>query len=66
MGRAAAVNDGLSWPMVALMVLFHVGAIAALFLFTWQRLVVMAVLYVLAINVGIGMTTRRCQVKNMS
>ena len=59
MGRAAAVSDGLSWPMVFLMVLFHVGAIAALFLFSWQRLVVMAVLYVLAINVGIGMCYHR-------
>ena len=59
MGRAAAVSDGLSWPMVLLMVLFHVGAIAALFLFTWQRLVVMAVLYILAINVGIGMCYHR-------
>jgi stearoyl-CoA desaturase (delta-9 desaturase) len=59
MGRAKAVSDGLSWPMLLVMVLFHVGAIAALFLFTWQRLVVMAVLYVLAINVGIGMCYHR-------
>ena len=59
MGRAKAVSDGLSWPMVLVMVLFHVGAIVALFLFTWQRLVVMAVLYVLAINVGIGMCYHR-------
>jgi fatty-acid desaturase len=36
-----------------------VGALAALFLFSWQRLVVMAVLYVLAINVGIGMCYHR-------
>jgi len=59
MGRAKAVSDGLSWPMVFLMVLFHAGAIAALFLFSWQRLLVMAVLYVLAINVGIGMCYHR-------
>jgi len=59
MGRAKAVGDGFSWPMLFVMVLFHVGAIAALFLFSWQRLVVMAVLYVLAINVGIGMCYHR-------
>ena len=59
MGRAAAANEGTNWAMVFVMVLFHVGAIAALFLFTWQRLVVMAVLYVLAINVGIGMCYHR-------
>ena len=35
------------------------GAIAALFLFSWQRLLVMAILYVLAINVGIGMCYHR-------
>ena len=52
MGRAKAVSDGLSWPMVFVIGLFHVGAIAALFLFSWQRLLVMAILYVLAINVG--------------
>src|SRR5579863_703738 len=59
MGRAAAVSDGLSWPMVFLIAFFHLGAIAALFLFSWPRLVVMAVLYVLAINVGIGMCYHR-------
>jgi fatty-acid desaturase len=59
MGRANAVREGLSWPMLFLIVLFHAGAVAALFLFTWQRLLVMAILYVLAINVGIGMCYHR-------
>ena len=35
------------------------GALAAFFFFSWQRLAVMAVLYVLAINVGIGMCYHR-------
>ena len=35
------------------------GALAALFFFSWQRLVGQAVLYVLAINVGIGMCYHR-------
>jgi fatty-acid desaturase len=59
MGRAAAVSEGLSWPMILMIGLFHAGALAALFLFSWQRLLVMAVIYVLAINVGIGMCYHR-------
>ena len=59
MGRAMAVSDGLSWPMVLVIAIFHLGAVAALFLFSWQRLLVMAILYVLAINVGIGMCYHR-------
>jgi fatty-acid desaturase len=59
MGRAAAVSEGLSWPMILIIGLFHAGALAALFLFSWQRLLVMAVIYVLAINVGIGMCYHR-------
>jgi len=59
MGRAAAVSAGFSWPMLLFICIFHAGALAALFLFSWPRLVVMAVLYVLAINVGIGMCYHR-------
>src|SRR5579863_2527794 len=59
MGRAATVSEGVNWLTVATIIVFHVGALAALFLFSWQRLVVMAILYVLAINVGIGMCYHR-------
>ena len=59
MGRAATTSEGLNWLTLTVIVLFHAGALAALFLFSWQRLVVMAVLYVLAINVGIGMCYHR-------
>ncbi len=59
MGRAAAMSAGLSWPMLGIIAMFHVGALAALFMFTWQRLLVTVILYVLAINVGIGMCYHR-------
>jgi fatty-acid desaturase len=59
MGRAAAVGMGLSWPTVLGIGIFHLGALTALFFFSWQRLVVLAVLYVVAINVGIGMCYHR-------
>src|ERR1700761_6156113 len=38
---------------------FHIGAIAALFFFSWSALAVAAVLWVLAQNVGIGMSYHR-------
>ena len=59
MGRAAATEAGFSWPMLIIIGLFHAGALAALFFFSWPRLVVTVVLYVLAINVGIGMCYHR-------
>jgi stearoyl-CoA desaturase (delta-9 desaturase) len=59
MGRAASVGQGVNWLTAVVIGLFHVGALAALFFFSWQRLAVMAVLYVLAINVGIGMCYHR-------
>jgi fatty-acid desaturase len=59
MGRAATMPEGLNAFTVAIIVFFHAGALAALFFFSWQRLAVMAVLYVLAINVGIGMCYHR-------
>src|ERR1700761_9409976 len=55
MGRAATEADGINWTTMTAMIFFHVGALAALFFFNWQRFAVAAALYVLAINVGIGM-----------
>jgi fatty-acid desaturase len=59
MGREAAVGHGLSWGMVLFIGALHAGALAALFFFSWQRLAVAAAIYVLAINVGIGMCYHR-------
>jgi hypothetical protein len=53
MGRAQD-ESGIVWITAIFMVIFHAGAIAALFFFSWTNLVVAAVLYVLAINFGIG------------
>jgi stearoyl-CoA desaturase (delta-9 desaturase) len=55
MGRAATAGAGVNWLTLSVMAAFHAGALAALFFFTWQRLTVMMALYVVAINVGIGM-----------
>ncbi len=59
MGRKATVVDGVNWTTLLAMGAFHAAAVAALFFFTWQRLAVSAILYILAINVGIGMCYHR-------
>jgi len=59
MGRAATIDAGFNWMTMVVIALFHVGSVAALFFFSWQRLAVLAVIYVLAINVGIGMCYHR-------
>jgi stearoyl-CoA desaturase (delta-9 desaturase) len=41
------------------MVIFHLGAIAALFFFSWTNLIVAIALYIFAINFGIGMGYHR-------
>jgi stearoyl-CoA desaturase (delta-9 desaturase) len=58
MGRAQN-ESGVIWITTIFMVIFHLGAIAALFFFSWTNLIVAAVLYVLAINFGIGMGYHR-------
>jgi fatty-acid desaturase len=57
MGRDAV--EGTSWVTVFFMGMFHVGAVAALFFWSWQALVAMVILYFLAINVGVGMGYHR-------
>ncbi len=59
MGRAATVGEGINWLTLTVLIVFHIGALAALFFFSWQRLTVMLALYVVAINVGIGMCYHR-------
>ena len=59
MGKAATVKAGINWITLTTIIIFHAGSLAAFFFFSWQRLAVMAILYVLAINVGIGMCYHR-------
>ncbi len=58
MGRAQN-ESGLIWITTVFMAIFHIGAIAALFFFSWTNLIVAIVLYVFAINFGIGMGYHR-------
>lgn len=52
-------NERLNWPTTIVMVLFHIGAIAALFFFTWKALAVAVLLYWLATGLGISMGYHR-------
>jgi stearoyl-CoA desaturase (delta-9 desaturase) len=52
-------SDRFNWNFAFWIALFHLGAIAALFFFSWTALAVTAVLWVLGQNVGIGMSYHR-------
>ncbi len=49
----------VNWITSIFMGLFHVGAIAALFFWSWRNVIAFGVMYFLAINVGIGMCYHR-------
>jgi fatty-acid desaturase len=58
LGRAAQ-GGTLSTITIIFMVLFHIGAVAALFMFTWKALICSIILWVWASNIGIGMCYHR-------
>jgi len=58
MGRES-LGGGINWITAGFIAAFHLGAIVALFFFSWERLAVSAILWVLAINVGIGVCYHR-------
>ncbi len=49
----------VNWVTAIFMGLFHVGAIAALFFFSWKALIVATVLWWVATSLGIGMCYHR-------
>ena len=51
--------DKLAWVTAAVMTLFHVGAVLALFNFTWSGLAVLVVTYYVSLVFGIGMSYHR-------
>ena len=50
---------GIVWDNTLTIALFHVGAVAALFMFKWQALVVAIVLWWLSASLGVGMGFHR-------
>ena len=52
-------DESINWSVMAVFGLFHIGALASFFMFTWQALVVAVVLYWIAGSLGIGMGYHR-------
>lgn len=50
---------GINWHTAIFMALFHVGAIAALFMFNWRAVVVSIVLWWITASLGVGMGFHR-------
>ena len=57
-GREAQDND-INWPTTIAMVVFHVGAVAALFMFSWEALFITLFLWWVSGSLGIGMGYHR-------
>jgi stearoyl-CoA desaturase (delta-9 desaturase) len=52
-------HQGLRWPTTIWMIVFHLGAVAALFYWSWKGLIVAAVLAWVAQSLGVGMCYHR-------
>jgi len=50
---------GINWHTTIFMALFHVGAVAALFMFNWKALVASVVLWWVTASLGVGMGFHR-------
>ncbi len=54
-----AEEHQLNWKIAPVLVMFHVGAVAALFFFSWQRLLVAVFLYWVTASLGLGICYHR-------
>src|SRR5207245_10493003 len=52
-------DDQINWVTAGFMALFHAGAIAALFFFTWKALIACCLLWWISGSLGIGMGYHR-------
>ena len=57
--RTVFDHERLNWITAIVMGLFHIGAVAALFFFTWKAFFVAVVLYWMTIGLGISMGYHR-------
>src|SRR5216117_480639 len=49
----------INWHTATFMAMFHLGAVAALFMFSWQALVLAIVLWWITASLGVGMGFHR-------
>src|SRR5947199_10039525 len=52
-------GKGIKWNATIFMILFHLGALAALFVFNWRALVVTVLLWWITASLGVGMGFHR-------
>jgi stearoyl-CoA desaturase (delta-9 desaturase) len=52
-GNRGANDGSINWLTSGIMILFHLGALAALFFFSWTNFIVAAVLYIVTLNAGV-------------
>jgi fatty-acid desaturase len=59
--RVVAISKsiGVNWFTAIILALFHIGAVAALFMFSWRNLAIAAILYYVATGLGISMGYHR-------
>src|SRR5579872_4422198 len=55
----SAKRGKINWYTFSVMAIFHIGAIAALFMFSWKALLVTAILWYVSLSFGIGMGYHR-------
>src|SRR5678810_557101 len=59
LNRKAAAEGEVNWVTAGFMLAFHIGAVAALFFFTWKALLVSMFLWWVSGSLGIGMSYHR-------
>jgi len=59
LGKESTSESGINWITAIFMLLFHVGALAALFFFSWKAFFLAAFLYWVGGSLGIGMGYHR-------
>jgi fatty-acid desaturase len=52
-------GNKMNWPTSLVLVLFHIGAIAALFMFSWRNLLISMALYWITVGWGISLGYHR-------
>jgi fatty-acid desaturase len=57
--KKQALEDGINWMTAIVMALFHLGAVAALFFFTWKAFWLAVLLWWLSAGLGVGMGYHR-------
>ncbi|HTC42315.1 MAG TPA: hypothetical protein VK703_12115, partial [Candidatus Acidoferrales bacterium] len=57
--KRRAERDEVNWVTAIFMAAFHIGAVAALFFFTWKALLVAMFLWWVSGSLGIGMAYHR-------